>query len=270
MPRHPNLQEWTVQVRTGTSAGVTAKAEVMTKGRQTGHEYVAVYEDADPSKVLVATTGTPDSCGLAESQVEAALHRGKCALFHNHPSNRPFSVADYIGMIDRYPSTTVHANGHDGVSDYTFTTNVGATGIGAAAETVWMLTNQYALAMDWLRNGELSADDDWAARHGIALGLEDAKQGTYVFSHFPQRGIAQSTRLCDVAQSYIVRYMSMVATLRSAGNTLDHVAISNALAWLTKANAPSGLFHVTHPALKPQQSIAQQLITDPAFKNFFP
>jgi hypothetical protein len=262
-----------IPVPSGTIADDVAVAEIQKNGMPTGNEHVAIYKRAKPGQVFVATTDMPNMCHLDSSIVDAALKATECILYHNHPSNRSFSISDYIGVIDPYPLiVTVHALGHDLKSNFAFTPTAGARDIGNIANSAWTLTENYSAAMLWLdcQTGTLVDHDDEAARHGIALGLQAAGLGDYTFPTLAQlTNGPQSARMRDVASAFVVAHARMMDFCHQVEACVDHLAISNALAWLTSVNA-NGVFCMPYSAVGPSQPIAQQIIADPAFFGFFP
>jgi hypothetical protein len=71
MPPHPNLREWMIPVQAGVTADAVARHEITTTGMPTGNEHVAIYDQAKPDVVLIATTDMPNTCLLTFSNIDA-------------------------------------------------------------------------------------------------------------------------------------------------------------------------------------------------------
>ncbi|MBP2300547.1 hypothetical protein [Azospirillum picis] len=269
---HPNLKEIKVAVPVGSTAATVAENQVRSL-MATGNEHLAVYSVAAPHTIWIATTGQPDAVYCGGGNADALLKSASCELYHNHPSNRPFSVSDYIGLVDRNPLLSkMYAIGHDGLSWYEFSPTRGATDIGIIADAAWTLTMNYASAMLWLdpNTGDFMPDDDWSARHGIGLGLTAAGLGGYhMAANTPTPSGLQASIIRRIAKAYVETHAQMLNHCQSHGLPVNHQAVSSALASLTNTNVVS-TFAIPYGAVQPSDPTTLTLVKDPAFASFTP
>ncbi|WP_430436055.1 hypothetical protein [Oceanibaculum nanhaiense] len=195
---------------------------LMDRVTRTGNEWIAAYSENTKKEILLCTECSPKFCGVS-SDVSCLLSTEESSVYHNHPSNKPFSSSDFTNFLYNYERIiSFHACGNDGKSVFSLS-NI-------CNNDIFNKISEIEIIMQNIITGYLFCQSDpvldYAVRHGFGLGLDKNGIAKYEYNiHNMQYDLRKNNPDVQIAQIFtvdiITLFLEIIEFHRNKNKNLD-------------------------------------------------